>query len=304
MIKPKNSQGGRFADEQDGRTPWDVHTTSDARDGKKHVELVGISARTPWEQKPVDEGEGAADSKGRKRRRRHRRAREGEDEDEDEDEDEAGEGKKAAIKTLTEEEDEEVRKAVAAVRRARALAESKRAAVGRDEDWDLPAHARHAARKGGNQAMGGEQAVERQICLSNYAAVGAGDTAVDDRGPETAPQGRGQPVRPGTRACYRYYGLIDQGKAQDGVRCLIMHAPPSRRKNGGGADDGGDGDRPTDRVRPGSVLRVHSTAPGGRGGRLRVRFTTPERYYAPGTRVSTLRIGVDAADWESLTPGV
>jgi hypothetical protein len=33
---------------------------------------------------------------------------------------------------------------------------------------------------------------------------------------------------------------------------------------------------------------------------MRIRFTTPARYYAPGRRVATLRIGVDSRDWELL----
>ena len=33
---------------------------------------------------------------------------------------------------------------------------------------------------------------------------------------------------------------------------------------------------------------------------LRVRFTTPARYYSPGSKVTTLTVGVDETDWQSL----
>jgi hypothetical protein len=103
----------------------------------------------------------------------------------------------------------------------------------------------------------------RLVSLKNYAAVEAGT-------------GR--------------YGLIDRGVHETGIQTLLMHTPRRR-----------DTEQEPD-VRPGSILRVSSTAKGGSSGPLRVRFTTPARYYSPGTRVTTLCIGVDAADWEELMP--
>lgn len=285
----KASTAFQFADEQDAHRPWDVRTTAPAGKGeassstsKPQVELVGISARTPWQVK--DDGAGTPPPSSSRRGKKAPVART----EEEDDGEKPPSGKRSRL--LTDEEDAEVRRAVLAVRRARAVAESKRAAGGREEDWDLPAHSKAAGAK--RARWGAEQGQPREICLRNYAAVGAGDAAADEREGESGGVERGHKaaVRPG----YRYYGLIDQGVAQDGVRCLIMHAPPRSTP----------GDTATDRVRPGSVLRVHSTALNGVKGRLRVRFTTPERYYAPGTRVSTLRIGVDASDWASLTPGV
>ena len=84
------------------------------------------------------------------------------------------------------------------------------------------------------------------------------------------------------------YGLIDRGVHEVGVRGLVLHRTARGRR--GGAARGPD-------VRPGTVLRVRSPATGGAGA-LRVRFTTPARYYAPGQKVTTLRVGVDASDWQ------
>jgi hypothetical protein len=105
----------------------------------------------------------------------------------------------------------------------------------------------------------------RLVCLKNYAAV------------ETA-TGR--------------YGLIDQGVQERGIQTLVMHTPRSSLRE----------TRQEEEIRPGSILRVSSTSEGGRSGPLRVRFLTPARYYSPGTRVSTLCIGVDASDWQDLMP--
>jgi hypothetical protein len=82
------------------------------------------------------------------------------------------------------------------------------------------------------------------------------------------------------------FGLIDRGVHETGVRGLVLHRTARGRKGGAPVD-----------VRPGTVLRVRSPATGG-AGTLRVRFTTPARYYAPGQRVTTLRVGVDASDWQ------
>jgi hypothetical protein len=88
------------------------------------------------------------------------------------------------------------------------------------------------------------------------------------------------------------YGLIDRGSQEVGLQTLIMHTPKSRRKQEGLPDGVG--------VRPGSILKVSSTSKGGGTGLLRVRFVTPTRYYSPGTRITTVSIGVDAADWQDL----
>ena len=276
-----------FADGQDRHRPWDVRivTPPAPKRGKRggeaeeeagsegRPELVGISAKTPWEITKTEKD-----------------ARPDEEQDETKGASTTGSGKRP--RGLTDEEDEEVRKAVSAVRRARAHAVASRGAIGREEDWDLPTQSKAASFKTKRgEGLEPAQTQPREICLRNYAAVGAGDTAADERMVREMEEGGKQ--RRATKARCQYYGLIDQGVAQDGVRCLIMHAPPHSTP----------GDSATDRVRPGSVLRVHSTAPHGVKGHLRVRFTTPERYYAPGTRVSTLRIGVDASDWTGLTPG-
>ena len=84
------------------------------------------------------------------------------------------------------------------------------------------------------------------------------------------------------------YGLIDRGVRQTGVRALVMHGRRARK---------GD---PLAAVRPGTILQVYSSV-NGCGGKLRVRYTTPARYYSPGQRVSTMGIGVDERDWLLLT---
>ena len=83
------------------------------------------------------------------------------------------------------------------------------------------------------------------------------------------------------------FGLIDQGPCS-GARSLLMHVrkafrPPFLLLNA---------------VRPGSTLlakRLNQTAV------LRVRATTPARYYSPGSQVTTMSILVDDTDWRSLT---
>ena len=55
-------------------------------------------------------------------------------------------------------------------------------------------------------------------------------------------------------------------------------------------------------LRPGALLRARRLL-GGKPGQLRVRYTTPARYYSPGALVTTLAIGVDEADWQSLMAG-
>lgn len=85
------------------------------------------------------------------------------------------------------------------------------------------------------------------------------------------------------------YGLIDMGQAGGGQSLLIHVA----RKN-----------HPTPwtvlgGIRPGSTLKAISVH-GGSPVTLRVRYTTPARYYSPGARVTTLAVAVDSADWRSL----
>jgi hypothetical protein len=88
------------------------------------------------------------------------------------------------------------------------------------------------------------------------------------------------------------YGLIDRGTREAGVRSLVMHTP-SRRKLTRGQPS------PPMMVRPGTILTVRSPLRGTTA-RLRVRYTTPARYYSPGQRVTTLSIGVDARDWQAF----
>ena len=89
------------------------------------------------------------------------------------------------------------------------------------------------------------------------------------------------------------YGLIDEGR-QSGGRALLVHVrkrcrPPFLLLNA---------------VRPGTVLQVKRSS---KTASLRVRSTTPARYYSPGSLVTTLGILVDEADWRSLAavaPGI
>ena len=106
---------------------------------------------------------------------------------------------------------------------------------------------------------------DRLVCIKNYSAV------------ETT---KGS------------YGLIDRGVQEVGLQTLIMHTPRGKRK--------ADGRQDSEEVRPGSILRVSSTRKGGRDGSLRVRFVTPARYYTPGSKVTTMCIGVDLSDWLDL----
>lgn len=83
------------------------------------------------------------------------------------------------------------------------------------------------------------------------------------------------------------FGLIDEGP-QNAGRALLIHVrkrcrPPFLLLNA---------------VRPGTVLHVSRQ---GKTATLRVRSTTPARYYSPGSQVTTLSLLVDEADWRSLT---
>jgi hypothetical protein len=114
---------------------------------------------------------------------------------------------------------------------------------------------------------GGEEEGQRLVRLRNYAAVDA--------------EAGG-------------YGLIDRGTREAGVRSLVMHTPSRRKQQ---ALTRGQPSPPM--VRPGTILTVRSPLRGTTA-RLRVRYTTPARYYSPGQRVTTLSIGVDARDWQAF----
>jgi hypothetical protein len=91
------------------------------------------------------------------------------------------------------------------------------------------------------------------------------------------------------------YGLIDSGAPDSGrTRSLIMHVRKNRVPF-----------QVLNYVRPGSVLHVRRPSKGKRTAtaQLRVRFTTPARYYSPGCPVTTLALEVDGADWQGLMTG-
>ena len=90
------------------------------------------------------------------------------------------------------------------------------------------------------------------------------------------------------------YGLIDMGPIEAGTRrSLIVHARKNRTPHS-----------ILNTIRPGSVLFVKRGRRVGRTMQLRVRFTTPAKYYSPGTKMSTLNIAVDEVDWQSLIADV
>jgi len=103
----------------------------------------------------------------------------------------------------------------------------------------------------------------RQVSTQNYAAIEAGAER---------------------------YGLIDMGPADAGRRSLVVHARKSNKTP----------HTVLNAIRPGSVLFVKRGRRVGRTMQLRVRFTTPARYYSPGAKLSTLAIAVDETDWQSL----
>ena len=84
----------------------------------------------------------------------------------------------------------------------------------------------------------------------------------------------------------RSLGLVDQGEDGWGARMLVLHTPRNRTN------------RELLDVTEGDFLHVFSDAGGLH--RLRVLFTGRHRYYAPGTKVSTLVVGVDNREWEAL----
>jgi hypothetical protein len=90
------------------------------------------------------------------------------------------------------------------------------------------------------------------------------------------------------------YGVIDLGGAGVEGRSLLIHVPPKNRLPW----------KTLGAIRPGGTLSVKSVLAGSAPCHLRVRFTTPARYYSPGSRVTTLTVAVDKADWECLTANV
>jgi hypothetical protein len=120
------------------------------------------------------------------------------------------------------------------------------------------------------------EAWRERVCAKNYAAMDADAGA---------------------------YGLIGADGALEepgGVRSLVMHVPRRVQHGKGGAHG------VLTQVRPGSILRVQRASKRARGEspppvrELRVRFTTPARYYGPGSNVTTLGIGVDEDDWRDV----
>ena len=86
------------------------------------------------------------------------------------------------------------------------------------------------------------------------------------------------------------FGLIDQGVTGAGVRNLLIHVRRAPH-------------RPCWIVL--NEIRVGSTIMASKGGKgipspLRVRFTTPSRYYTPSAKVTSMLVGVNEADWRSL----
>lgn len=87
----------------------------------------------------------------------------------------------------------------------------------------------------------------------------------------------------------KLYGLIDRGLSDTGTRAVLLHV---RNRQ--------DPYPIFNKVRPGEVLPA--TKKSNRGGTtyLRVRYITPFKYYQPGHKISTMLVGVDETDWQSL----
>ena len=87
------------------------------------------------------------------------------------------------------------------------------------------------------------------------------------------------------------YGLIDMGpdRMGGGGQSVLVHV---RRRHPAPW-------RVLAEIRPGATLQA-SPVSGGPPVPLRVRYTTPARYYSPGTRITTLSVAVDSADWRCL----
>jgi hypothetical protein len=106
------------------------------------------------------------------------------------------------------------------------------------------------------EVLNQEKPIHQQICAGNYTSV----------------------------EIHGLYGLIDQDKAsvnQGGDRDVIAHMP--RWVKGHSLD-----------IRPGDIISVVSLDESNKKLRrlLLVTYTTPDKYYPPGARVSTLRLGV------------
>jgi hypothetical protein len=111
-----------------------------------------------------------------------------------------------------------------------------------------------------------------RVCVKNYAAMDAETGA---------------------------YGLIGSSSGgSGGVRSLVMHVPRKVQHQPRGAY------AVLSQVRAGSILKVRRTPRRGQPNppirELLVRFTTPARYYGPGSDVTTLGIGVDEAEWQGV----
>jgi hypothetical protein len=181
------------------------------------------------------------------------------------------------------EECEAARQLLAAARQAqtRALKEealsglSEMEAPPADDEEDARAHRRQRVPPLASWEEGAAHDDDdvRLLCMKNYAAVDAEAGS---------------------------YGLIDRGVRETGIRTLVMHTPRARRP---ARDKRGrllPASTAAALVRPGSMLRVRPTMGGGPAASLRVRYTTPARYYSPGEHVTTLCVGVDASDWQAL----
>lgn len=286
------------------KTPWEVRVKTEpvpAADSGRRQKKVAVKREPQWsdikQEKRGDDGdEGKEVELVRKSNAKPWEVIVIED-----DEDKKSEAVVAPTVVLPPQVEESLRKGVASVHRARRVdserkshalsktaggfAEERPHPAWEDERADpqqlVPPPASWELDRSGNDRRPEEE--ERLVCLKNYAAIGV-DYYTDDA-KKNEHSAATTPSRGG--GCY---GLIDRGARVGGLRMLIMHV----KKEGG---------RPLlDRVRPGSTLLVQSTLSGGVGGTLRVRYTTPARYYSPGERVTTLAIGVDAASWQSLVP--
>ena len=85
------------------------------------------------------------------------------------------------------------------------------------------------------------------------------------------------------------YGLIDQGLVDAGTRTMVIHV--KRKQIAWDV---------LNIVKPGSILAAKSRSGRGSPTPLRVRFTTPNKYYSPGCKVTSMTIGIDETDWQSL----
>jgi len=89
------------------------------------------------------------------------------------------------------------------------------------------------------------------------------------------------------------YGLIDRGEMDTGETQILLLKVARGTKEPW---------RVLERIRPGETMTVRR----GKGQPpvpLRVRYTTPARYYPPGRKVTSLAVGVDASDWRALGTG-